>query len=112
MPAASRAACLSLILGARISRGRPGITTRERPGSTADGPDERTAQMSSSAESSGSEQDLIPGAGSHTDQYVTGTQETGTFITDEEPTADTPAHGSSNAGMNAIAANRTDSPDD
>lgn len=40
------------------------------------------------------------GAGSSTDQHVTGADETGEFITDEEPTGGTPVHGSSNAGIN------------
>jgi hypothetical protein len=39
-------------------------------------------------------------AGSETDQHITGGPETGTFITDEAPTGDTPVHGSSNAGLN------------
>ena len=37
----------------------------------------------------------------HTDQHITGTPETGTFLTDQPPTADTPADGSTNAGLNA-----------
>jgi hypothetical protein len=45
-------------------------------------------------------------AGSSTDQHVTGADETATFPTDEAPTADTPAHGSSNAGINAAGGNR------
>lgn len=40
-------------------------------------------------------------AGASTDQHVSGTAETGTFTTDQAPTGDTPAHGSSNAGINA-----------
>jgi hypothetical protein len=52
------------------------------------------------------------GAGPSTDQHVTGSEETGSFITDKAPTADTPAHGSSNAGINEKAANRTDVTDD
>jgi hypothetical protein len=44
--------------------------------------------------------DVATDAGSSTDQHVTGTGETGTFTTDEPPTADTPAHGSGNAGVN------------
>ena len=47
-------------------------------------------------------------SGSSTDQYVTGTEETGDFITDKPPTATTPATGSSNAGINASKANHPD----
>jgi hypothetical protein len=54
------------------------------------------------------EKDINRDAGSLADQYVTGTEETGDFITDKEPTADTPADGSSNAGINATHANRVD----
>jgi hypothetical protein len=50
-------------------------------------------------------------AGSSTDQHVSGAAETGTFTTDQAPTDDTPSHGSSNAGINATRANRTESPD-
>ncbi|MFI5894967.1 hypothetical protein ACIA5D_33200 [Actinoplanes sp. NPDC051513] len=45
-------------------------------------------------------------AGAGTDQHVTGTGESGSFITDEPPTSTTPANGSSNAGINALRANR------
>ena len=45
--------------------------------------------------------------GSSTDQHVDGLEETGTFVTDEPPGGDVPAHGSSNAGINATGANRT-----
>jgi hypothetical protein len=45
-------------------------------------------------------------AGASTDQHITGSSETGSFITDEPPTSTTPAHGSSNAGVNARRANR------
>jgi len=38
-------------------------------------------------------------AGSSTDQHITGRPETGDFITDKPPAADTPVHGSSNAGL-------------
>jgi hypothetical protein len=52
-------------------------------------------------------QDSVPtNAGSSTDQHVTGAPETGTFTTDKAPTADTPVHGSSNAGINVTRANR------
>jgi hypothetical protein len=57
-------------------------------------------------------QDVTADAGSATDQHVSGVEETGTFITDQEPTADTPAHGSSNEGVNALGANRVDVADD
>jgi hypothetical protein len=43
----------------------------------------------------------VPNAGASTDQHVSGTAETGTFTTDRAPTADTPADGSTNAGINA-----------
>jgi hypothetical protein len=55
-----------------------------------------------------SEQQRVEDAGSSTDQHVTGTEETGTFITDEPPTATTPANGSGNAGVNQTRANRQD----
>jgi hypothetical protein len=47
-------------------------------------------------------------AGSSTDQQVTGVEESGEFITDKLPRADTPAHGSGNAGVNQTGANRQD----
>jgi hypothetical protein len=50
--------------------------------------------------------DATANAGSLADQHITGAAETGTFTTDEAPTADTPAHGSSNVGVNATGANR------
>ncbi|AGL19651.1 hypothetical protein L083_6141 [Actinoplanes sp. N902-109] len=37
---------------------------------------------------------------------MTGSSEQGTFLTGEAPTADTPADGSTNAGINATRANR------
>ncbi|MEU4560491.1 hypothetical protein AB0F72_19105 [Actinoplanes sp. NPDC023936] len=52
------------------------------------------------------DRDQSPDLGSSTDQHVTGTPEDGTFITDEEPREPAPAHGSSNAGINATGANR------
>jgi uncharacterized membrane protein YkvA (DUF1232 family) len=51
-------------------------------------------------------------AGSSTDQHITGTEETGTFLTDQAPTAGTPSHGSSNAGINAVDGNRPDRAED
>jgi hypothetical protein len=52
------------------------------------------------------EEDFTPAAGPSTDQHVTGEPETGTFITDEAPKGRTPAHGSSNAGINEVHGNR------
>jgi hypothetical protein len=48
----------------------------------------------------------VPLAGASTDQHVSGGAETGTFTTDRAPTGDTPADGSTNAGINATRANR------
>jgi hypothetical protein len=45
-------------------------------------------------------------AGASADQHVTGAPETGTFQTDKEPSADTPADGSTNSGINRTKANR------
>jgi hypothetical protein len=61
--------------------------------------------MSSNAPASASDDDVTANAGSSSDQHIAGAAETGTFITDEAPTADTPVHGSSNAGFNAVGAN-------
>jgi hypothetical protein len=55
-----------------------------------------------------SDEKLIRDAGASTDQHVTGVGETGEFTTDKAPTGDTPPSGS-NAGVNAVHANRTDS---
>jgi hypothetical protein len=41
-----------------------------------------------------------------TDQHITGEPETGEFTTDRAPTSGTPAHGSSNVGVNTTDANR------
>jgi hypothetical protein len=68
--------------------------------------------MSSSAQENASEDDVTDDAGSSTDQHGTGGTETGTFTTDAAPPSDTPVHGSSNAGVNAVGANRPDSTDD
>ncbi len=65
--------------------------------------------MSSTARTGSSDDDSTIDAGSSTDQHITGYPETGTFTTEEAPTADTPIHGSSNAGLNK-AANRDDAP--
>jgi hypothetical protein len=44
------------------------------------------------------EDGMVAGAGPSTDQHITGSEETGTFQTDKAPKADTPVHGSGNAG--------------
>jgi hypothetical protein len=62
--------------------------------------------MSNSGDVDPGEEKTIPGAGSSTDQNVSASPETGTFITDVPPAGDTPATGSSNAGINATGANR------
>jgi hypothetical protein len=62
--------------------------------------------MSDSAEADGVTDEVVVDAGNSTDQHITGDGETGTFITDEEPTAGTPSHGSSNAGINEAGGNR------
>lgn len=64
--------------------------------------------MSSSAHPDADEDGFTPDAGSSTDQQPTGLEETGTFSTDEPTTADTPVHGSSNAGINQTGANRAE----
>jgi hypothetical protein len=68
--------------------------------------------MSSSADEGAGTEDFPAGVGSSTDQHVTGSAEDGAFITDKAPAADTPAHGSSNAGINATGANRPGRADD
>ena len=50
-------------------------------------------------------------AGSSTDQHITGEPETAQFPTDAEPTGDTPADGSSNAGINQRDGNAPEPPD-
>ncbi len=55
--------------------------------------------MSNSGNVDPGEEKDIPGAGSSTDQHVSGAAETGTFTTDQAPTGDTPAHGSSDTGI-------------
>jgi hypothetical protein len=57
------------------------------------------------------ERDAKPeNAGASTDQHITGEEESGDFIVDQPPTSTTPAHGSSNKGINDLRANRaTDS---
>jgi hypothetical protein len=44
--------------------------------------------------------------GASTEGHITGSDETGTFITDQPPTSETPANGSSNRGINTTGANR------
>ena len=51
-------------------------------------------------------------AGSSTDVHVTGKDEEGTFTTDQPPTGDTPADGSSNAGITAAGGNAAEEPTD
>ncbi|MEU8230592.1 hypothetical protein AB0C12_13440 [Actinoplanes sp. NPDC048967] len=54
-----------------------------------------------------SENRVVTNAAS-TDQHITGGPETGDFITDQAPTPTTPAHGSSNSGINKTGANKPD----
>jgi hypothetical protein len=68
--------------------------------------------MSSSADVGAGKDDFPAGAGSSTEQHVTGAEETGTFITDQAPTADTPADGSTNAGINAAEGTRRQGTDE
>lgn len=67
--------------------------------------------MSSSAQSGADRDDATVDSGSSTDQHVTGHPETGSFITDETPTGDTPAHGSSNEVFNEAGGNSADRAD-
>ncbi|MCY1144984.1 hypothetical protein OWR29_43895 [Actinoplanes sp. Pm04-4] len=53
-----------------------------------------------------------PNAGASTDQAVTGSGETDEFTTDRPPTADTPASGSSNKGINERRANLNEGEDE
>jgi len=55
-----------------------------------------------------SRDDVVANAGSETDQHITGHDEGGTFITDQPPTASTPATGSSNAGINKLRGNQAE----
>jgi hypothetical protein len=64
--------------------------------------------MSSDAHSDTPHAETTPNAGSLGDQHVTGMDETGEFATGDEATGRTPAHGSSNAGVNQTGANRPD----
>ena len=67
--------------------------------------------MTSSAHEEFEDREIVRNAAS-TDQHVTGSDETGEFITDRAPTADTPADGSSNAGINRTGGNLQDPADD
>ncbi|GIM93275.1 hypothetical protein [Paractinoplanes toevensis] len=49
---------------------------------------------------------VMENAGAHGDTFITGSKETGKFQTDEPPTSETPANGSSNAGINKLHGNR------
>ncbi|MBU2664511.1 hypothetical protein KOI35_13490 [Actinoplanes bogorensis] len=53
-----------------------------------------------------------PNAGAGSDQWITGAPETDEFPTDAPPTADTPAAGSSNKGINEHRANRNEGDDE
>jgi hypothetical protein len=68
--------------------------------------------MSSDAQAHPGDEDFVAEAGSSTDQHVTGAEETGTFITDQAPTGNTPAHGSSNEVFNKAGGNRVDAGDE
>jgi hypothetical protein len=68
--------------------------------------------MTSSAPPGSGQDDATSIAGRKTGQHVSGAAEPGTFVTDDPPTADTPAHGSTNAGINKLGANRPDPDDD
>jgi hypothetical protein len=68
--------------------------------------------MTSRAQAGRGEDDVIPDAGSGSDQHITGSTETGDFITDKEPAADTPAHGSGNTGVNPEDTDPADHIDD
>jgi hypothetical protein len=56
--------------------------------------------MSNSGNTDAGTEEIVANGGSSTDQYVSGVAETGTFLTDQAPAADTPVHGSSNVGIN------------
>lgn len=56
--------------------------------------------MSNSGNTDTGTEKIVANGGSSTDQYLSGAAETGTFLTDQAPAADTPVHGSSNAGIN------------
>jgi hypothetical protein len=54
------------------------------------------------------EYDVVENAGAGTDQHVTGHPERGESLVDQPPVSTTPAHGSSNKGVNTTRANRVD----
>jgi hypothetical protein len=56
--------------------------------------------------------ETVRDAGASSDQHITGSPETGEFLTDKAPAADTPATGSSNLGVNTTGANRAGGPED
>jgi hypothetical protein len=58
------------------------------------------------------QQDPPSQAGPSTAQHITGAPETGTFTTDLPPSGNTPADGSSNAGINANGGNRVEGDDE
>ncbi|MFI5934618.1 hypothetical protein [Actinoplanes sp. NPDC051494] len=89
------------------------VTRKETGEGEPESPDRRTVPArnpvtGTTSDTDANEDEVIAGAGSSTDQHVSGAAESGTFTTDEAPTADTPANGSSNAGINATGANRQD----
>ena len=59
-----------------------------------------------------SSEDRVVTNAASTDQHITGKPETGDFITDQAPTPTTPAHGSSNSGINATGANKPGATED
>jgi hypothetical protein len=67
--------------------------------------------MSDNADVGAGKGDFPASRGSSTDQHITGAEETGTFTTDQAPTADTKAHGSTNAGINEVGGNRIEDAD-
>jgi hypothetical protein len=72
---------------------------------TGTGEDETIRDAGGTDRRHDSEDQTVRAAGSSADQHITGSPETGEFITDRAPTAGTPAHGSSNAGVNERHAN-------
>jgi hypothetical protein len=54
------------------------------------------------------DQELVRNAGAISDQYITGSEETGEFTTDKPPVDDTPPSSGSNSGINVQHANRVD----
>jgi hypothetical protein len=62
--------------------------------------------MTSQPDTGAGRGDFDESLGSQAEQHITGHEEDGSFITDEPPTDQTPAHGSSNIGINERRANR------